>query len=569
MRQSTRPLPFVLLLSLLGLFSFPVFPACAQLPIPGSLGGNFGGDAIGTAIKGPIAKKITEALTKPIAEAVGANAPIKLDQSTAFPKTLDVQNFRPHFWMPTAGTDLNRHLPPGDYAIPVTAYCTDYSIHVPGRGTPYKLAPLEGREAKILSTILVRGTIQKVPHDTLQEINWRLQAGIPLGQWPEEEQATVHQLAPEDEKALQGDLLQQAESTYQKVSKTANSFPFNLVHASVPSFDAIISNMGAAGVQVRKIEAARQVLADQTATAERMPDLLYEKTGDGSPRILPPEEHPEASPWSEVRPGVLARFIVFDGRMGQNLYEFRITPEAKVAKSAVHRGTAHFLDVSATAPLAGAVDLAEWPTLSAALGMGDLSAAALTGAGLIVPGVGKAAMVGGGLLIAYSLGTGCQGLIPVPDFTWTNLTLPVSVIKIFVLTQSIHWPTAPDGGDDNKEGAESDKNEEVAKDSSENITKTIDKILQDSTPGRGTKVVDERMKTGGQTQADEDLDYIAEETATTINTTQNTDGETVRIVTFPDGTTIGEYPVSNQTGGPTIQIDRPGASRTVKIRYVR
>lgn len=59
----------------------------------------------------------------------------------------------------TSGSSLRTALLPGDYILPVMAYCTQYSVHRPGQGTAYKLAPVEGTQADAISTLLWRGTL--------------------------------------------------------------------------------------------------------------------------------------------------------------------------------------------------------------------------------------------------------------------------------------------------------------------------------------------------------------------------------------------------------------------------
>ena len=43
--------------------------------------------------------------------------------------------------------NLELALPPGDYTVPVLAFCTEYSVHRPGRGIAYRLGPLQGKAA--------------------------------------------------------------------------------------------------------------------------------------------------------------------------------------------------------------------------------------------------------------------------------------------------------------------------------------------------------------------------------------------------------------------------------------
>jgi hypothetical protein len=287
-----------------------LFGVCVNLPqIPGVTGG----DPLGVA---------KAAIVKQIGEAVGVGSPLLLDQKTAYPDVSDqVKDFRPQPLTVTSAEDLQKPLPPGDYSLSVIAYCTQFSIHAPGRGLPYKLAPLQGKQAPAISALLSRGTLQGIAPATLNADSWRIQAGLPLKQWPSQDQALIHKLIPEYEKGLEGDYLQQIENTYNQ---------FRLV-PGIPSLNDLLTQSGAPGQTVLQLRQARQTLANQTISAERLPDMLYEPTGDGLPRVLPAAKDSSPSHWAEVKPGVFARFTVIEGNLGKNLFEFRVTPKAIAA----------------------------------------------------------------------------------------------------------------------------------------------------------------------------------------------------------------------------------------------
>ncbi|MEH1822775.1 MAG: hypothetical protein V7L31_27505 [Nostoc sp.] len=288
-----------------GWFDLPKIP----ISIPGIPGGN----------PLEIAKN---AVIKEIGESVGVGSPLLLDQNTAYPDVSDqVKDFHPQKLTITSAEDLKTPLPPGDYNLDVIAYCTQFSIHAPGRGLSYKLAPLKGKQAPAIGALLSRGTLQNIAPTTLNANAWRIQAGLPLKQWPSQDQALIHKLIPEYEKGLEGDYLQQIENTYNQ---------YRLV-PGIPSFNDLLTQSGAPGQLVLQLRQARQTLADQTISAERLPDLLYDPTGDGLPRVLPAAKDSSPSPWAEVQSGVFARFTVIEGNLGRNLLEFRVTPKAIAA----------------------------------------------------------------------------------------------------------------------------------------------------------------------------------------------------------------------------------------------
>ncbi|MEH2336017.1 hypothetical protein [Nostoc sp.] len=281
----------------------------SPIPIPGVPSGN------------PIDIAKT-AVIKEIGEAVGVGSPLLLDQKTAYPDVSDqVKDFHPKPLAITSDQDLQKPLPPGDYSLDVIAYCTQFSIHAPGRGLPYKLAPLTGKQAPAISALLSRGTLQGIAPATLNANSWRIQAGLPLKQWSQQDQALIHKLIPEYEKGLEGDYLQQIENTYNQ---------FRLV-PGIPSLNDLLRQSGAPGQTVLQLRQARQALTNQTISAERLPDMLYEPTGDGLPRVLPAAKDSSPSHWAEIKSGVFARFTVIEGNLGRNLLEFRVTPQASAA----------------------------------------------------------------------------------------------------------------------------------------------------------------------------------------------------------------------------------------------
>lgn len=312
-----------LLLAAFALFALPLAtPAAAQFKPP-KFPNPFGGRSGKGSVQGLLAaaeKEVRNEITRQVGKQLGVDAPITLDQRTAFPKENDLADFHPQAWTPQTLADLDKPLLPGDYAIPVAAFCTQYSIHVAGNGTPYKLAPLQGRQAAVLSRVLTRGTLKGIPHDKLQYINMRIQAGVPFSQWYTDYQDIVRKVDPEDEKALEGDAL----ADIQKIYADHNRNPL----FKLPPLDTLLRDMGEPGQYVLGLERARKILTDKTQNAEKEPSLLYEPQGDGLPMILPPLKNAPPAPWSLVKPGIYARFTNQEGWPGKNLLEFRITPAA-------------------------------------------------------------------------------------------------------------------------------------------------------------------------------------------------------------------------------------------------
>ncbi len=109
---------------------------------------------------------------------LGNTLPLNLNASTAYPTVDNGQlpggPFHGQPLIPTAN-NLHTALPPGDYVVPVMAYCTQYSVHRPGQGTAYKLAPVEGTQAQAISNLLWRGTLAGKSPQELQATNWAIQ----------------------------------------------------------------------------------------------------------------------------------------------------------------------------------------------------------------------------------------------------------------------------------------------------------------------------------------------------------------------------------------------------------
>lgn len=381
-------------------------------------------------IKIPGTGRIIEGAERKIAqmlgEKLGAGSPLTLDQTTAFADAGEVTDFHPKSIVMDSYEALRTPLPAGDYVIPVKAFCTQWSIHAPGQGLPYKIAPLQGRAAPAIGALLARGTAYNIAPSTLNAHAWRIQAGIPLSQWPTADRSVIHQLIPEYEKELQGDPFQQIEGQYNKVKR----FP------GVPSFNEMLDKMGEPGKLYKTIRRARQVLADTTLSAERLPEMLYEPTGDGLPRKLPDMTGQPPSRWSEIRPGVLARFTVLEGNLGRNRLEFRITPAAIEAKAAALKrafntsgGAALSLVSYGASPATGS---ASNPIviggMAGTLGLGATGLTVLEvveGGGAIVGAVTSApvlavgaGVIGAGVLIAYAQDMPAQALILQLEMAW-------------------------------------------------------------------------------------------------------------------------------------------------------
>ena len=177
--------------------------ALAQLPF-GGIGG----------LKEEIKER---AFVKAATVLLNNDLPIVLDATTALPTvdTLPGGVFKPRPLAVSADM-LSKPLPPGDYVVNVTAFCTEYSVHRPGQGVAYKLAPLKGHAAQAVSTLLWRGMKAHVPERRLMSLTWAIQSGLSLSEMPATFKADYDRLIPDYESDFSGDFFQQLEGHIQE-----------------------------------------------------------------------------------------------------------------------------------------------------------------------------------------------------------------------------------------------------------------------------------------------------------------------------------------------------------------
>ena len=265
-------------------------------------------------------------LEKQLVKIIGVEAPLELDQEHSFNSSGQApQNFNP-IPLKTVN-DFERTLLPGDYSCTVIFYCTQWSIHRPGQGTPYKLGRTQGKMAKQISALLYKGTIKNVAPNKLNACAWRIQTGTPLGQWSQDDQLIVHQLIPMYEKDLQGDFIQKIQDDYNNKKRDAEAIPFLNLHP--PTFENVIVNIkGKLGDDIRNIMRARNILQKYAYTDDELPQQLFQPAFPGDPMELPADTK-SPSPWMQVNTSVIARFTNQNGNLKNNLLELRVLPGAE------------------------------------------------------------------------------------------------------------------------------------------------------------------------------------------------------------------------------------------------
>lgn len=349
--------------------------------------------------------------------------PLNLDATAAYPT---VENGAlpggPFAGRPLTqrGAALRTALPPGDYVVPVTAYCTQYSVHRAGEGTAYKLAPVQGTEGEAIVTLLWRGTLAGKRPQELQATNWAIQSGIKYGSMPKSYQALIDRFIPEYRDKLKGNTLDVVQDTYRDVSTDPRHFVQQYIKekhnvtvplmvmpriaAPAPPLETVLARMGPSGRMLLDAKRQNDIFQNSYTSLERGEQVLFEGQGEQ----LPPEPASEG-PWTVRVPGqAYLRFVVKGGNMhGDNLMQIRILPAAAPAASAAgEAGALQLKQVSYTLPAAvpeGGTPATAVPVPTSVYGLLGVTSAGDS------PGTVTAAGV-----IGYSVGGGgAQALVPV------------------------------------------------------------------------------------------------------------------------------------------------------------
>jgi len=333
---------------------------------------------------GAAAEKMQEGLfVKSAAKLLNDQLPINLDATKTLPKVsaLPGAPFSPQPLQLTTA-NLNQPLAPGDYVIDVMAFCTQYSVHRPGQGVAYELAPLEGRLATPIATLLWRGVQRGVPAQHLMSVAWTVQSGLTYQQMPKATQVTIDSLIPEYRMQLSGDFLTNLELSYGVVAKAAK----------LPPLDQLLVKMGDAGKAVLEAEVMRRALLANAASDEVREQTLF--AGQESGLYAPVKA--EDGPWEVRIPGVAyMRYVIHGGNLNSNnVIEIRIAGNA--ANQVQGQRPARLLNASYAPSDASSAPSA--PTPLALMG-----AQQNPDGNVVYPG-----------MIGYSEGQGAQALIPVP-----------------------------------------------------------------------------------------------------------------------------------------------------------
>ncbi len=244
---------------------------------------------------------LTEALlAKQIRELAEKNAPITVSSNNLFqtvnllpgepfnPSLLDLRDAKPD--------DV---IPVGDYVLPVKFYCLQKPAGSPP-GHRYVLGQYGGKRKEALAA-LGRATIKSnASYNELQALSWAVQAGVAYDDMPQEMQALVDTLIPEQRSSLQRGWLEDLEKIWNTGSPILN----------LPSFDSFLSNrLGEAGKGIVAFREVKSRLVNRGRDWRNLSDIFIIDNGSqGAGNIL-------ETPWSQLGENVYARFIT-EGNAG-------------------------------------------------------------------------------------------------------------------------------------------------------------------------------------------------------------------------------------------------------------
>ena len=354
--------------------------------------------------------------------------PLDLDANTAYPTVPNEDLLGGPFRgrvLPITVDTLTKPLPPGDYVLPMTFFCSEYSIHRPGAGTAYVLAPAKGTAAKAISTLLWRGMLTGHKPQDLQSVSWAIQGSVPYDKMPANYKRLVDELIPEMKNQVNGQAFADIETGFQgkvnratkKISDAIGRGTGGYVHADIKvdvELNQSFGRLGRLGQMALDGENINSIVTNTALTDDQRTHALYAGQGTQAPPL------PAANgPWSVIVPGVAyMRFTVHGGNLqGDNVMQIRILKPRNT--TAALTGRPHFVlaQYSPRSPTT--------PSLPNLFG-GVVNQTALaqcqaisTQQGQCAPG----AMSFGGLM-AFSVGTGDQA----PIMTASQPLPPISGI---------------------------------------------------------------------------------------------------------------------------------------------
>jgi len=182
-------------------------------------------------------------------------------------------------------------LSPGDYSIPIMAYCMKSSSASPA-GHTYTLSRMEGKLAPIIRKLNLKAPYHFSSSD-IQIVLWSLQAGLSYEEMTEESQRIIDQVIPEHREELREFFLSSIERKWDRLSEQSAG--------KLPNLSESISRLpGEAGTRLKEMRDFRNKLREVGHDYEELSRLI-DTTSSNKKR--------SETPWSKVSENIYTRFV--------------------------------------------------------------------------------------------------------------------------------------------------------------------------------------------------------------------------------------------------------------------
>lgn len=253
-----------------------------------------------------------------LAEMLDESLPVVPPSRTRFPTKSDVPkpSGKGAFWKRLA--DGTFRFAPGSYRIPVHTWCMKASGSSPDAHR-YTLARLSGKATMPLRDLAARALRERrIRLSEIQYLSWKIQAGLTLEEMDERSRAIVASLIPEHVAALRQSPYEQLRERWNALARATGGETWESVTGRV------LDRMGDWGDAVRVLRETRTALRNRAARYETFRERI------GLPGRVGGSAGSAETPWSELEPGVYARFLTQSHYMRGGVLEIRVL-EAAVA----------------------------------------------------------------------------------------------------------------------------------------------------------------------------------------------------------------------------------------------
>jgi hypothetical protein len=251
---------------------------------------------------------------------LGARVPVLIDHQAAYPtvSALPGNAFAPKPAPSIASAlrasrDGTAPLPPGDYAFPVDVFCMRANAESPF-GYQYRIAPLRGSAADIITALNARAPSYPIAHGVLQVLHWNIQAGVPYAGMAAPERAAVDKLIPEFRSRFAGTSYGSIATEYANV---ARSIP------GMPALEQALQRIGPIGNAMSNLNTLQKQLAAHPQEYQQLSRVLVPLGAAAGSTTLSTAAS-RATPWSRYSDQVYARFVTSGNFTTPGTYEVRV-----------------------------------------------------------------------------------------------------------------------------------------------------------------------------------------------------------------------------------------------------